>query len=46
MRPHGQTKLGFFPLPLKNGCLRNLAVRYRYSRSPDERHTATDGVDW
>lgn len=33
MRPRGQAKLGFFPLPMKNGCLRRLAVRWRYSRS-------------
>ena len=32
MRTHGKTKLGFFPLPLKNGCLRHLAVRWRCSR--------------
>jgi hypothetical protein len=40
MRPHGQTKLGFFPLPLKNRSLRHLVVRcllFRISRvSRDE----------
>src|SRR5271165_4766922 len=30
MRPHGKTKLGFFPLPLKHGCVGHLAGRCRY----------------
>jgi hypothetical protein len=27
IRPHRKAKLGFFPLPLKSGCLRHLGVR-------------------
>jgi hypothetical protein len=46
MRPHRKTKLGFFPLPLKNGCLRHLAVRWPIFPKPDKRRTATDCIDW
>jgi hypothetical protein len=44
MRPHGKTKLGFFPLPLKNAYAFGGALPI--FPMPEKGHTATDYIDW